>query len=83
MGKDLAEDLVPDPQVWREFGVTPVTGYRWTHDPDLDFPPPISIKGRNYRSREALTAFKERMVRKSLSGEGTRKPVSAGARKAG
>jgi hypothetical protein len=22
--------LVPDPQVWREFGVTPMTGWRWT-----------------------------------------------------
>ena len=35
--------LVPDPQVWEELGVTSMTGWRYTHDRELNFPPPIKI----------------------------------------
>ena len=61
------DNLVPDPTVWREFGVTSMTGHRWSRDPGLDFPPAIKINGRNFRSRRALEEFKERMLRKSLA----------------
>ena len=60
------DELVPDPQVWREFRVTPMTGWRWTHDVSLGFPPPIKIRNRNYRSRRALNAFREALVRRAL-----------------
>ena len=55
----LAPDpLVPDRQVAKECGdVTLMTLWRWSHDAkyqDLNFPPPIKIKTRNYRSRRAL-----------------------------
>jgi hypothetical protein len=53
-------DLVPDPIVCAEFGISPMTLYRWTNDPALGFPPKIKIKTRNYRSRKALEAFKKR-----------------------
>ena len=53
-----ADQLVPDPQVWKEFGVSPMTGWRWTKDPKLGFPPLIKINTRNYRSRAALDNFK-------------------------
>jgi hypothetical protein len=60
------DELVPDPQVWKEFGVTSMTLYRWTNDPDLGFPPAIKIRKRNFRSRRALEAFKRRMVARAL-----------------
>lgn len=61
------DELVPDPVVWREFGVTSMTLYRWTHDPELNFPPPIKIRNRCFRSRRALEEFKERMMRNAVA----------------
>jgi hypothetical protein len=60
---DEPDQLIPDPIVWREFGVSSMTGHRWTNDPDLDFPPIIKIRDRNYRSRRALEQFKQRRIR--------------------
>jgi hypothetical protein len=65
--------LVPDPQIWREFGVTPMTGWRWTHDKALNFPQPIKIRNRCFRSRPQIEEFKERMMR-----EGVRRRAASG-----
>lgn len=59
-------DLVPDPKVARSLGVTLMTLWRWTRDPELRFPKRIKIKTRNYRSQRELDAWRERMVRKSM-----------------
>jgi hypothetical protein len=40
--------------------------WRWTRDTALNFPPPIAIRNRNFRSRKQLEAFKERMLRKAI-----------------
>jgi predicted DNA-binding transcriptional regulator AlpA len=61
-----ADHFVPDPEVWSELGVTAMTGYRYTRDPNLNFPPPIKIRNRNFRSRRLLEAWKERMLRVAL-----------------
>ena len=63
------DTLVPDPEVWKEFGVTSMTLYRWTNDPDLGFPPVIKIKKRNYRSRRLLEAFKRRLIARALAAQ--------------
>ena len=60
------DSLVPDPVVCSEFGVTSMTLWRWTRDSDLNFPPAIAIRNRNFRSRKQLEAFKERMLRKAI-----------------
>ena len=60
------DKLIPDPVVCAEFGVTAMTLWRWTRDTDLNFPPPIAIRNRNFRSRKQLEAFKERMLRKAM-----------------
>jgi hypothetical protein len=61
------DTLVPDPQVCQEFGgITLKCLYDWTRDPALDFPAPIKVKNRNYRSRKALEAFKERMTQQAI-----------------
>jgi hypothetical protein len=64
------DELVPDPQVWREFGVSAMTGHRWTHDPNLGFPPKIKIRDRNFRSRKQLEGFKARMLQQALNKRG-------------
>ena len=43
-GGEPPDTLVPDPRVWQELGVTPMTGWRYTRDPKLNFPPPIKIR---------------------------------------
>jgi hypothetical protein len=60
------DELVPDPQVQREFGVSKMTLHRWTLDPRLRFPPKIKIRERNFRSRKQLEKFKARMLRQAL-----------------
>jgi hypothetical protein len=60
------DTLVPDPVVRREFGVTAMTIFRWTHDPELNFPPIIKVRKRNFRSRRALEEFKARLVAQAL-----------------
>lgn len=57
-----ADELVPDPQVWRELGISPMTGWRWSHDQALCFPPAVKIRNRNYRSRRALNAWIKRRI---------------------
>jgi hypothetical protein len=66
-GDDDLDTFVPDPQVWRELGVTSMTGWRWSHDDRLNFPPPIQIRGRNYRSRRQLEDFKARLLRQAIA----------------
>jgi len=61
------DELVPDPLVWREFGVISMTGWRWTNDPELGFPPAIKIRNRCFRSRRALEEFKDRLMRESIA----------------
>jgi hypothetical protein len=60
---DEPDQLVPDPQVCREFGVTAMTLWRWDHDLDLKFPPSVKIRGKKYRSRRELECFKREMPR--------------------
>jgi predicted DNA-binding transcriptional regulator AlpA len=59
--------LVPDPRVSTEFGVTLMTLWRWSRDKELQFPPAVQIRGRNFRSRRALEAFKARMMRDAIA----------------
>jgi hypothetical protein len=61
------DELVPDPKVAAEFGVTPMTLWRWDNDPALDFPQKITIRRRNFRSRKALDAFKARMLKRAIA----------------
>ena len=63
---ETVDQLVPGPQVEREFGVTAMTIWRWDRNPDLGFPPAIKINGRTYRSRLMLEAFKQRLLAQAL-----------------
>jgi len=55
------DTMVPDRMVMAELSISAMTLWRWERDPALSFPPKIQIRNRNYRSRKALEAFKERM----------------------
>jgi hypothetical protein len=56
------DELVPDPQIQREFGICAMTLWRWDKDLELGFPPPIRIRGRKFRSRRLAEAFKQRLL---------------------
>ena len=67
------DSLVPDPAVWKEFGVTSMTFYRWDHDPAKappGWPPKIKIGGRNYRSRAQVEACKANLLKRALAERG-------------
>jgi hypothetical protein len=60
------DELVPDKIVRAELGdITPMALWRWERDPDLNFPPPIVIRKRKFRSRLAVEAFKQRLIGKA------------------
>jgi hypothetical protein len=61
------DTFVPDPFVWKELGVSSMTGWRWAHDPTLDFPVAVRIRGRNFRSRRQLERWKQRMLRRAIA----------------
>lgn len=63
-------DLVPDPAVCREFGITTMTLWRWSCDPELNFPARIQIRKRNFRGRRQLDDFKARMIRSATAAYG-------------
>jgi hypothetical protein len=69
------EELVPDPHVSKEFGITSMTVWRWDHDPkmaELGWPAPVYIRRRKYRPRQKLEAFKQRMVEHAARERGRR-----------
>jgi hypothetical protein len=76
MKNQLPDELVPDPVVWREFGITSMTLHRWTHDANLGFPSPIKIRTKNFRSRLALEDFKQRMMQKAIAERSKTREVS-------
>jgi hypothetical protein len=60
---------IPNPQVADEFGVTPMTLWRWDASEAmaaLGWPPPIKIGDRKFRSRKALDAFKDAMFKRAV-----------------
>jgi hypothetical protein len=59
---DVADTFVPDPQVWKELGISSMTGWRWQRDPSLNF------RRRNFRSRKQLERWKAEMLRRSIGG---------------
>lgn len=81
---DLAEltegdigQLVPDPQVCREFGVTSMTLWRWDRDTELialGWPsPPIKIRRRKFRPRSRLDEFKRAVMRRAIAQRGAQR----------
>jgi hypothetical protein len=59
---ELVDELVPDSVVAKQFNVSLMTIWRWSHDPNLNFPPAIQIRKRNFRSSRQLSQFKARMM---------------------
>jgi hypothetical protein len=71
--KPERDELVCDPAVAKEFGVSLMTLFRWSADPALEFPPMIKIRGRNFRSRRQLEEFKENLIRDAVKERRTEK----------
>ena len=67
---EVAPDgLVPDPTVLKEFGIVPMTLWRWDQDPRVGFPPKIKIGPRNYRSRRLIEEFKAKLLREAIANQ--------------
>jgi hypothetical protein len=62
----------------REFGISPMTLWRWDHDRTLSFPAPIRIRNRKFRSRRQLEETKARMLRDAMAAK-AKQPVSSDA----
>jgi predicted DNA-binding transcriptional regulator AlpA len=62
------EQFLPDcPNVCAKYDITRGTLYRWDHDPNLNFPPKVMIRGRGHRSRRMLDDFDQRLVREAIA----------------
>jgi predicted DNA-binding transcriptional regulator AlpA len=69
MKDDTPDELVPDPQVLKEFGIIPMTLWRWDNDPRVGFPPARRIGPRKYRSRRELEEFKAKLLREAIENQ--------------
>jgi predicted DNA-binding transcriptional regulator AlpA len=64
---DPANTFLPDPKVRVRYGVTDMTLWRWSKDPNLKFPQPMKINGRNYRRLAELETWERKRARASRS----------------
>jgi hypothetical protein len=63
------DELVPDPQVRRELGISTMSLWRWDRDPALialGLPPPIKVRERVFRSRRGLETFKHNLMQQAI-----------------
>jgi hypothetical protein len=56
----VSSGLLPDSQVAQRYKVDPRTIARWDARPELDFPKPLRINSRKYRSLEALEIWERK-----------------------
>jgi hypothetical protein len=56
----VSSGLLPDSQVAQRYKVDPRTIARWDQRPELDFPRPVRINTRKYRSIEALELWERK-----------------------
>ncbi len=54
---DGAEQLLPDRRVADRYRVSLMSLWRWDHNPELGFPPPIRINRRKYRRLSDLVRW--------------------------
>ena len=74
------DELIPDPQICRNYKITSMTLWRWRRNSKIDYPHPIKIGERNYVPRAADNAFRQRMIMRSIeerSRNRARSPVPA------
>lgn len=61
------DTLLTDPQICVDLNISAMTLWRWERDPDLEFPPKIKIRNRNYRSARAYREFKHRLMQRATA----------------
>ena len=62
--------LIPDPEVFRELRITPMTGWRWDRDPrmaELGWPPPIYRGRYKFRDSNQYQKFKSNLLRQAIA----------------
>jgi hypothetical protein len=66
---EVADELIPDPQVAKELNISLMTVWRWDRDPQmvaLGWPPPVRLRTRKYRSRLQFEKFKNAALRRAI-----------------
>jgi predicted DNA-binding transcriptional regulator AlpA len=61
-----AKRFLTGPQVDERYGIVPATRWRWEHDPELGFPPPLKLQphkgGRKRYALDELEAWERRQA---------------------
>jgi predicted DNA-binding transcriptional regulator AlpA len=70
-----AEKYLTGPDVDRRYGRSSQSRWRWSKDPELAFPTPLKIKGRNFYRISDLEEWEARLA----AASDTFKPVGAAA----
>lgn len=65
---DGGRRYLPDPKVCQRYGITPMTLWRWDHDPRVNFPRPIRINHRKYRDEAELESWERSRVASRTQG---------------
>jgi hypothetical protein len=62
--------LIPDPEVFRDLSISPMTGWRWDRDPrmaELGWPLPIYRGRYKFRDSKQYAKFKENLVQAAIA----------------
>ena len=59
---DEQDQWLPGPQVDKRYGITSMSRWRWTHDPELGFPAPVKVRRRTFWRLSDLISWERRMA---------------------
>lgn len=68
--KTANDDFFPQPEILRRYSISEMTLSRWRRDKDLGFPPPTTIRKRNFYRRAEIVAWETAQAAKSAKSRG-------------
>ena len=67
---DQKNEYLPAPSIQARYNISPITLWRWLHDPTLGFPPPLTINRRRFFKRAEIEAWERNRIRLSQVAAG-------------
>jgi predicted DNA-binding transcriptional regulator AlpA len=77
---NIEKRYLTGPQVDQRYGITPMTRWRWEHDPDLGFPKALKLNphkgGRKLYAEDDLEAWERKRAAASLAAVAAHRQAS-------
>jgi predicted DNA-binding transcriptional regulator AlpA len=70
MPENKDERFISQPEILQRYGISEMTLSRWRRDEHLNFPPPLTIRRRNFYKRAEIDAWEVAQAAKSARARG-------------